>query len=384
MAPSHPGLSGGVGGIKGSVYSSLAARLAAHPGETYPFHVGDTWMEPPEGCHMEDLKTRDHEGLHRYAPPAGKASLLQAIVNHREASADAPLGTDNVCVTVGATGGLTVVLTALLDPGDEVILLAPYWPLIEGIVTSARGVPRPAPVMGEDVTLEKVMEGLEAARTARTVAVYWNTPHNPTGRVLPGDWLKEMVAWAREHGLWILADEVYEDYAYTCTHQPTRPLAPERTFSAHSFSKAYGMSGNRLGYVVGPVESMLAVRKVSTHAFYSATTAAQIAAERVFSERGRAWVAQARERYHEEGRWAAERLGVRAPEGSTFLFLDVTGALDERGLNGLLEDCVGEGLLVAPGPSFGPFPGHVRLCYTATEPSCTRRGVEILARRLGR
>ena len=66
------------------------------------------------------------------------------------------------------------------------------------------------------------------------------------------------------------------------------------------------------------------------------------------------------------------------------MFLDVTDALDARGLNGLLEDCVGDGLLVAPGPSFGPFPSHVRLCYTATEPNCTRRGVEILARRLGR
>ena len=370
--------------MKGSVYSALAARLRQYEGETYPFHVGDTWMDPPEGCHMQDLKTGAHQGLHRYTTPAGDDGLVQAILAHRTRVEGTPVTAGQLCVAVGATGGLSVVLNALLDPGDEVILLAPYWPLIEGIVTNARGTPRPAPVMAGEVTLDGILQGLEAARTERTVAVYWNTPHNPTGRVLPKPWLDAMVSWARRHQLWILADEVYEDYAYMTPHQPTRPLAPERTFGAHSFSKAYGMSGNRLGYVVGPEEAMSAVRKVSTHAFYSATTAAQVAATRVFSEVGRAWVAHACHQYKVEGEWAAARLGVPQPEGSTFLFVDVADSLDDRGLGGLLEDCVSEGLLVAPGPSFGPFPTHVRVCYTATEPARTRRGIEILARRLGR
>ena len=86
----------------------------------------------------------------------------------------------------------------------------------------------------------------------------------------------------------------------------------------------------------------------------------------------------------EVGRAAAKRLGVAPPGGSTFLFLDVAPWLDGRGLTGLLEDLVKEGLLVAPGPSFGPFPTHVRCCYTATEPARTLRGIEILAKRLGR
>ena len=84
------------------------------------------------------------------------------------------------------------------------------------------------------------------------------------------------------------------------------------------------------------------------------------------------------------GRRAAARLGVPAPEGSTFLFLDVADALDERGLTGLLEDCVDRGLLVAPGPSFGPFPTHIRVCFTSAEPERVLAGVDVLAGLLGR
>ena len=92
----------------------------------------------------------------------------------------------------------------------------------------------------------------------------------------------------------------------------------------------------------------------------------------------------AREKYGELGRQAASRLGVPAPEGSTFLFLDVGSRLDERGLLGFLEDCADRRLLVAPGPSFGPYPNHIRVCFTSAEPEVVLRGIEVLASLLGR
>jgi aspartate/methionine/tyrosine aminotransferase len=162
------------------------------------------------------------------------------------------------------------------------------------------------------------------------------------------------------------------------------PLAPERTFLAQTFSKCYGMTGNRCGYVVGPRQVMAELRKVSTHTFYSTPTASQIAALRALQGPGDAWAREVCAQYADTGRRAAERLGVPAPEGSTFLFLDVAGALDGSGLGGLLERCLERGLLVAPGPSFGPYPTHVRLCYTAVEPERALRGVDVLARVLGR
>ena len=189
--------------------------------------------------------------------------------------------------------------------------------------------------------------------------------------------MSEAAQWPRAR------DEVYEHYVFDGDHTYARPLAPKRTFSVHSCSKAFGMAGNRCGYAVGPPETMAQVRKVSTHTFYSTPTASQLAAVRALGGPGDEWAAAARAKYAEIGGSAAARLGIDAPSGSTFLFLDVADHLDERGLLGFLERCADRGLLLAPGPSFGPYPTHVRLCFTAAPPDVTARGVDRLAALLG-
>jgi N-succinyldiaminopimelate aminotransferase len=271
----------------------------------------------------------------------------------------------------------------LVSPGEEVLLLAPYWPLISGIVTAFHGVPVPVPFLGCEGP-EALVAAVRERLTERSVALYLNTPNNPSGRVLPRAWVEALVELARREGLWVLSDEVYEDYVYAGEHTHARALAPERTLSSYSFSKAYGMAGNRCGYVVGPAAAVAQLRKVSTHSFYSAPTAAQLAGERVLRGPGDAWAARARAQYRDTGTKAAARLGLAPPEGSTFLFLDVSARLDASGLPGLLERCVNRNLLVAPGPAFGPFPHHIRLCFTCAPPEVVLRGVEVLARILGR
>jgi N-succinyldiaminopimelate aminotransferase len=382
--PRHPRFSPSVDDISGAVYSALAHRLATHPGEVYPLHVGDTWMEPPEGCRMEDLKVADHPGMHRYAAPQGMPALLDALVERVQARTGVPTGRDNVLVATGATGALGAVAGAIVEPGDEVLLLAPHWPLITGIIQSFHGVPVDVPFFGEADSPETAVEAARARLTGRTVALYLNTPSNPTGRVIPRSWIEALAAWAASEDLWIIADEVYEDYVYEGEHTYTRPLAPERTFAAHSFSKAYGMAGNRCGYVVGPVDAVRELRKIGLHSFYSTPTASQLAALNVLAGPGEAWIARAREQYKAVGDRAAARLGLAPPAGSTFLFFDVAEHLDESGLGGFLERCVERGLFVAPGPSFGPYPTHVRLCFTAAPPDVVTRGVEALAGVLGR
>jgi aspartate/methionine/tyrosine aminotransferase len=176
---------------------------------------------------------------------------------------------------------------------------------------------------------------------------------------------------------------VYEHYVYEGEHVYARALAPERTLSAWSFSKAYGMAGNRCGWVVGPAEAVAQMRKVSTHSFYSAPTASQLAGLRALRGPGLKWAAMAAAQYRDTGRRVAARLGVPPPQGSSFLFIDVARHLDERGLPGFLERCVEKRLLVAPGPSFGPFPHHVRLCFTCSPPDVVLRGAEVLARLMG-
>ncbi len=382
--PRHPNYSPSVQHIAGAVYSALAHRLASHKGEVYPLHVGDTWMEPAEGARMEDLRVAEYPGMHRYAQPQGMPALIDAIVERVRERTGVPTERENVLVATGATGGLGAVAGAILASGDEVLQLAPHWPLITGIVQSFGGVPVDVPFFDAVDSPETAVEAVRALRTDRTVALYLNTPNNPAGRLIPRPWIEALVEWATREDLWILADEVYEDYVFEGEHTYTRPLAPERTFAAHSFSKAYGMAGNRCGYVVGPAEAVAQLRKVGLHSFYSTPTAAQIAALRVMNGLGDAWIARAREQYRETGRRVAERLGLEAPLGSTFLFFDVAGHLDETGLAGFLEHCVDRGLFLAPGPSFGPYPTHVRLCFTAAPPDVVERGVEALAPLIGR
>ena len=382
--PRFPQAASSVAGMAGSLYSSLAHRLADFRGEAYPFHVGDTWLEPPQGCRMEDLRVEEYPGLHRYASPRGRPRLIDAVVERVRARTGVPTERDDVLISAGATGGLAAVLGAILEPGDEVLVLAPYWPLIDGIVRCCHARPVAVPFIGEVDSPETAVERVRRFLSERTAALYVSTPNNPTGVVLPRAWIEALVDWAVGQRLWIVSDEVYEDYVYRGSHTYARALAPERTFSAHSFSKAFGMAGNRCGYVVGPAGAMGEPCKVSTHAFYSTPTASQVAAERALDGRGDAWIAGIRDSYEQAGRHGAGRLGLEPPAGSTFLFLDVADRLDDRGLLGLLEDCADRGLFLAPGPSFGPYPTHVRLCFTCAPPEAVARGVAHLAELLGR
>lgn len=375
--PRHPVASATVTGMAGGVFSRLAHRIAALEGEVYPLHVGDTWLSPAQGARMEDLREADHPGLHRYTRPMGHPALVAALSERRG------VAPGRILVTAGATGGLGAAAGALLDPGDEVLVLAPFWPLITGIVRTARGVPVQVPFYDRPGSVEA---RLSPHLTSRTTAIYLNTPSNPAGTVLDADTLAAIAAFARAHDLWIWSDEVYEDYAYAAPHVPMAPCAPERTLTAYSFSKAYGMAGNRCGYIVGPTDPgvMQHLRKVSIHSFYSASTASQVAAARVISL-GSPWLSRAKDEYEAAGQAAASRLGLSAPQGGTFLFLDVSAQLDETGLHGFLLRCIERNLLLAPGSSCGAaYGGHVRICFTSAAPDVVARGVGVLAELMGR
>lgn len=378
--PRHPAVAPTIAGMQGGVFSRLAHRILGLKGEIYPLHVGDTWMDPAVGARMEDLRTRDLPGLHRYTRPVGHPRLVAAASRHWD------VAPERVLISAGATGGLAAAAGALLSPGDEVLILAPFWPLIPGIVAASRGVPVQVPFYGH---AGSVVDRLAPFVTDRTVAVYINTPSNPTGQVLSAAELAEVAAVARQHGLWIWSDEVYEDYVYEGQHLPMRHAAPERTITALSFSKAWGMAGNRCGVVLTPEDSDLRaeLRKVSIHQVYSASTASQIAAALALESDG-AWVRTARERYQRAGEATARALGVAAPHGGTFVFLDVSehlDTIDEDGLHGFLVRCIDRGLLLAPGSSCGDaYAGCVRVCFTSASPDVVARGVAVLAQLLGR
>ncbi len=357
--------------------------MAAHRGEVFPLHVGDTWKEAPEGGRPEELP-RTIPGINRYTDVHGLPELRDAVAERMRSRTGANLTRRNVLVTGGATAGLMAAVGALVSPGEEVLLLAPHWPLIEGHVRMAGATPVEVPLLLGDVSPANAVAAVEAEATEKTVALYVNTPNNPTGRLIPRATLAALVDWAERRDVWIFADEVYEDYAYAGEHASTFALAPGRTVAAHSLSKAYGLAGARCGWLAGPEGALGEIVKLGAHTIYSAPTASQHAALRILAGAGDDWVEEARAEYRATGTEAARRLGVPSPEGGSFLFVDTGASLDARGLMGLLEDCADEGLFLAPGSSFGPFPTHVRVCFTAVPPEKALRGVDILAKRLQR
>lgn len=367
------------------VFSSLAAKARARTGKTYPLHVGDTWREPLEAARAEAQRTDDTPHLHTYSPVEGEPELVEAILARLKTTAGKTFESAEVQVMSGATAGLSVVTSTLLGPGDEVLLPAPYWPLIRGIVVTQGAVPVEIPFfdrIGADFDPEAA---LEEAVSDRTVAVYVNTPNNPTGVVLDADTLAAIVRVAQRHDLWIISDEAYEDLHFGPRPKPfwTGPVQ-ERTLVTHTLSKSYGLAGARVGYVHGPAGIMKAVRGVQTFTTYCASRPMQLGAARALNE-GDGWIAEARVQYEAAGRRAAQVVGVDAPAAGTFLFFDASPHFREgEDTLGFLERCLEAGVLMTPGAACGgDYLDWVRLCFTSVPPDELEEALARLATVLG-
>ena len=376
--PRHPAAAPSATAVTGSVFSNLAHRIATHQGERFPLHVGDTWMAPP----VDPKGLTYPDTVHRYSVPRGRPELVDALAQDIGERHALPVNASDVFVSAGATEGLAIVAGAMLSPGDEVIVLAPHWPLIHGILTWNRATPVRVDIL--EAPDDEVATRIAAAITDRTVAIYVNTPSNPTGRVLPVAVLDVLAALARENDLWLLADEVYEHHQFIGQHVPLRTRAPERTVSVHSLSKALGLAGYRVGALIVPEPLHDAVAKVRAHASYNTCTLSQYVALAALDGPAAEWIGRSRQAYEQAGRDAAAVLGMQPVAGGTFLFVDVADALDERGLMGFLEDAADRGVFIAPGPSFGDYPTHIRVCFTCAAPDVTAKGVRILAELMGR
>jgi len=346
--------------LRGAVYSDLAAEFHAFDGEKYPFHVGDTWLQPPATVQGLDERLSDA----RYLSTQGNGELIELL------AARYGVSTDQVLVTTGATAGLHLAVGAIADSGQTVLLQAPYWPLIEGM-SKAQGVQTvPVPFRGG---VEDLLDALDAAYSETVAALYLNTPNNPTGRVLTENELRALAEWARRRDVWLLSDEVYDHLVLDGQHVSVAEFAPERTIVAHSLSKNQGLSGYRVGWLVGPKDAIAAARKLHTHAAYNVSAPCQRVAVRALGDT--AWTENARAAYADVARRGASILGVPAPAGSTFFFLNVSSA---GPTSEVLRDAVKEGILAAPGQAFGGFDQCIRVCFTATEPEVTLRGLQKL------
>jgi N-succinyldiaminopimelate aminotransferase len=360
-APSSHSLSDGV-------FGKLVQR-AASTQRVYSLHVGDTYLEPLDVARAEAQLSGSIPRLHNYAPVQGEPELLRAIV--RKVQKRSGVTVDPACLQVmaGATGAMGVICNTLLETGDEVIIPAPFWPLMRGAVRARGGTPIEVPLYTRlDEPGFDPVAAIEAALTPRTCAIYLNTPHNPTGRVLSERAIAGIAQLAEQHRLWIISDDVYEDVWFGAHEPPSlfaRPDLEARTIATHSVSKAYALAGARVGYTHGPREVMDVIRGVQTFYSYCAPRPMQFGAALAL-DRGDDWLANMRTLYGRAGRMAARALEIPEPEGGTFLFFDLKPFLrPSETLTEVLERCLDGGVMLTPGTACGTDYGTwARLCFT--------------------
>ncbi len=383
----YPQASPNVSTLSDRVYSALVEKARERPHVVHPLHVGDTYLEPMAGARAEDQKAASHPRLHNYAPVQGEPVLLDAITERVERSHGVRLERDALQVMSGATGGLSVVASALLDPGDDVLVLAPFWPLIRGIVASRGARPVEVPFydrLGQSGFDPEVT--LESTVSDRTVALYVNSPNNPSGRVLDEAAAEVIERFVLRHDLWLITDEAYEDLVYVERQAPlwARPALRERAIACHTLSKSYGLAGARVGYTHGPRQIMAAVRGCQTFLTYCAPRPMQHAAAHALGQ-GDEWLGRARDAYAKAGQSAARALGLSAPEGGTFLFFDASPHLKAgEDVQGFLERCLDAGVLLTPGSASGrDYKSWVRMCFSVVPPDELADAVEKLRGVLG-
>lgn len=244
-------------GIPPTIFSEMSA-LAVRTGS---LNLGQGFPDvdgPPEVIAEAVASLR--QGANQYAPGVGIPALRQAIARHQQRHYGLELDPDSeVVVTTGCTEGIAAALLGLVDPGDEVIVLEPYYDSYVAMIQMAGGVRRPVTLRGPGFRLD--VDELRAAVSPRTRFVLLNSPHNPTGTVLTPDELAGVALVAREHDLVVITDEVYEHLTYGVEHVPiaTLPGMRERTLTLSSAGKSYSFTGWKVGWATGPAELVGAV-----------------------------------------------------------------------------------------------------------------------------
>ena len=277
-------------------------------------------------------------------------------------------------ITVGGSEALYLVLTAILNPGDEVLIPEPCFVSYEAEVVFAGGTP--VPIATQVETLFQVTGSqLEAAVTPRTRAILINYPNNPTGAVLTPQYMAEIAAVAARHDLLVISDEIYDRLVYASEHVTFSSLSGMRgrTVIIGGFSKDYAMTGWRLGFALGPADILSAMRKIHQFTIMSASTTAQVAAITAMTDpRAEDAIHAMRESYNVRRKLILEGLssiGLPAfePRGAFYAFPDIriSGMTSDEFAMTLLEE---ESVACVPGPAFGlGGEGYVRMCYATAK-----------------
>lgn len=345
-----------------------AKELEAQGHDVVRLEIGDPDFATPEVI-SRACEAAIEDGSTHYTQSLGLPDLRAAITAHYVASYDVSIDPADIIVTQGTSPAMLLMFGALLDPGDEVIMPDPCYPAYPNYVSFLGGVPVPVRVHAEDGFRYRLDE-LEAAITPRTKCIMITSPSNPTGAVLGVGDLKALADIAERTGVHIASDEIYHGLTF-CGDEHSILQYTDRAFVLNGFSKAYAMTGWRLGYLIAPREFVRPAEKIQQNFFLAANAFVQQAGVVALTQAGPD-VARMRELYDERRRFlvpALRELGLRIdcePCGAFYVFADATcwGGDSLELSRRLLEEAH---VACAPGIDFGPGgEGFLRFSYATS------------------
>jgi aspartate aminotransferase len=379
MPSTHPRISARLSAIAESATLAVDAKAKALKAAGRPvigFGAGEPDFNTPGYIVEAAQRACAEPRFHKYTPAAGLPELRQAVADKTARDSGFEVTAGQVLITNGGKQAVFQTFAALLDPGDEVLVPAPYWTTYPEAIQLAGGVTVPVATDESTGYLASVAD-LEAARTERTKILLFVSPSNPTGAVYPPEQVAEIGHWAAANGLWVVTDEIYEHLVYGDARFSSIPvMAPEITEQCvvlNGVAKTYAMTGWRVGWMIGPADVIKAATNFESHVTSNVCNVAQAAALAAVSGDLSA-VAQMREAFDRRRRTMTRMLneipGVVCPEpeGAFYCYPSVQGVLGKE-IAGHRPDSSAElaalildeaEVAVVPGEAFGT-PGYFRL-----------------------
>jgi len=357
-----------------------AKELESQGKDIVRLEIGDPDFETPSVVKAAAERAME-SGDTGYTQSLGLPDLREAVAEHYGSKYAVEVDPSNIVVTQGTSPAMLLLFGSLLDPGDEVIVSDPCYPAYPNYISFLGGVPVPVRVRAADGFGFRPDE-VRAAITLRTKAIMINSPANPMGTTLGAEVLEELSAIAEDNGLWIASDEIYHGLQFVGRERSILEFT-DRAFVLNGFSKAYAMTGWRLGYMIAPSAFVRPAEKIQQNFFLCANHFVQVAGVAALTQAGED-VARMRATYDERRRYlipALRSLGLVIdvePTGAFYVFADATSwGRDSLKLAYTLLDEAG--VAVAPGIDFGSGgEGFLRFSY-ATSIERLKMGVERLS-----
>jgi aspartate/methionine/tyrosine aminotransferase len=313
-----------------------------------------------------------HAGHNTYTPTQGIAPLRSQLLAEEKAFSGREWSESELLVTSGVSGGLFLALLALVEEGDEVIIPDPYFVMYKHLVSLFGGTPVYLDTYDSNFGIDP--EKLAALITPKTKALLLNSPGNPTGRILGRKELEDIATVCRKQDTLVISDEIYRQFAYT--EMVSMAEVYENTLVLAGHSKAYGMTGWRLGYACGPAEIIGAMTMMQQYSFVCAPAVTQYAALACPQVILGPYIEEYRVKRDLMVGILSEHFELAPPDGAFYLWAKAPGA--HTG-SSFVEKAIANNLLIIPGNVFSERDTHFRICYTVPDEKL-RQGAELLCK----